>query len=305
MSRAAALAAAALLGCATPQTTALLRGAPPIPERAEVAGVPFHPQEAHQCGPAALATALGWSGVAVSPEALLDLLYVPAREGTLTAGIAGGARAHGRVAFPVQGLEDLLAEIAAGHPVVVLQNLGVSWYPAWHYAVAVGYDLRSAEIVLRSGRLERRRTPLETFERTWARGDYFAVAVLAPDELPARASDVRWLEAAAGLERAGRLADAAVAYQSALARWPASGEAQLALGNARYALGDLDGAEEAFRAAAELVRDPAPAWNNLAQVLSELGRRPEALAAARRAVELGGRHVETYRQTLHDIEARP
>ena len=35
---------------------------------------------------------------------------------------------------------DLMRELAAGTPVVVLQNLGVS--DGWHYAVAVGYDYR-------------------------------------------------------------------------------------------------------------------------------------------------------------------
>jgi tetratricopeptide (TPR) repeat protein len=270
-----------------------------------VVGVPFHPQEAHLCGPAALATALGWSGVAVEPDALVDLVYVPAREGALASGLVAAARAHGRVPFPVDRLEDLLAEVAAGHPVLVLQNLGLAWYPAWHYAVAVGYDLAAAEVVLRSGRLERRRTPLGTFERTWARGDFFALAVLPPDELPARATDARWLEAASGLERAGRIAEAEIAYLSALERWPESGAAWLALGNARHALGDADGAESAFRAATRLARDPGPAWNNLAQVLAERGRRPEALDAARRAVELGGVHAETYWQTLREIEGRP
>ncbi len=268
-------------------------------------GVPFHPQEAHLCGPAALATALGWSGVALAPDALTDLVYVPEREGSLAASVVAAARAHGRVPFPIAGLEDLLAEIAAGHPVLVLQNLGLGWYPVWHYAVAVGYDLASAEIVLRSGRIERRRTPLATFERTWARGGDFALAVLPPAELPARASDSRWLDAAVGLERAGRMPEAKTAYESALARWPESADAWLALGNARHALGDRDGAGSAFRSATRFASDPGPAWNNLAQVLAEQGKRSEALAAARRAVELGGAHAETYRETLRQIEAAP
>ena len=49
----------------------------------ELSDVPFHPQERYQCGPAALATVLGWSGVAVSPEELVARLYVPARQGSL------------------------------------------------------------------------------------------------------------------------------------------------------------------------------------------------------------------------------
>ena len=36
----------------------------------ELTQVPFFPQTLHQCGPAALATVLGWSGVHATPEAL-------------------------------------------------------------------------------------------------------------------------------------------------------------------------------------------------------------------------------------------
>jgi hypothetical protein len=59
----------------------------------------------------------------------------------------GAARRHGRLAYLITGPDSMFEEVAAGHPVIVLQNLGLSWYPVWHYAVVVGYDqLGSAEI---------------------------------------------------------------------------------------------------------------------------------------------------------------
>ncbi len=75
----------------------------------------------------------------------------------------------------------------------------------------------------------------------------------------------------------------------------------MGLGNARYARGDLDAAAEAFGAAAWIHPEAAPAFNNLAQVLSDLGRRDEAIHAARGAVALGGSLSEIYRQTLPDL----
>jgi tetratricopeptide (TPR) repeat protein len=107
--------------------------------------------------------------------------------------------------------------------------------------------------------------------------------------------------AAAGLERAGRATDAALAYDTILDRWPDSGAALIGRGNARYAAGDLKGAAVAYRAA--LVRHPtsATAWNNLADVLAKQGERAEAVIAARRAVALGGVHADTYRRTLAEI----
>jgi Peptidase_C39 like family len=221
-----ALALAMVLGaagCATPEIEALRADAGGLPAQAEVAGVPFHPQQELYCGPAALATVLGWSGTPASQDALATEVYTPGRQGTLGHDLIGAARRHGRLAMPVADLSALLGEVAAGHPVLVLQNLGLSWYPQWHYAVAVGYDLAAGELVLRSGEERRRVVPLDTFARTWARAERWAIVVLAPDTLPASAGEETVLRAAAGLERAGRAGDAIVAYDAiprALARQP-------------------------------------------------------------------------------------
>ena len=84
-------------------------------------------------------------------------------------------------------------------------------------------------------------------------------------------------------------------------RWPDSLGGLMGLGNARYALGDRDGARQAFAEAVGRHPEAAPAWNNLAVVLAELGRPTDALDAAREAVRLGGPSVQTYRETLAEI----
>jgi len=73
------------------------------------------------------------------------------------------------------------------------------------------------------------------------------------------------------------------------------------LGNAAYVAGDLDDAEAAFRTAARRHPDAAAAWNNLAHVLGQKGRRVEAVAAAQRAVRLGGPNGMMYRETLREV----
>ena len=303
--RAAGLVALlALAGCATPEVTAL-RGGPDLAPRAEVAGVPFHPQQERYCGPAALATVLEWSGVPASQEALASEVFTPGRDGTLGHDLIGAARRHGRLAVPVADQPALLAEVAAGHPVLVLQNLGLAWYPQWHFAVAVGYDLDANELALRSGAERRRVVALDTFSRTWARAERWALVVLPPDRLPASGDEAVVVSAAAGLERAGRSDEAGVAYEAVLRRWPDSLAALLGRGNARYAAGDLDGAAAAYRAALERHPGAAVGWNNLADVLAARGARDEALIAARRAVDLGGPHAEVYRRTLAEISGAP
>lgn len=293
-----------LSGCATPQTDHLLaKGHSTAISRAEITDVPFYPQEKFYCGPAALAMALGWSGVPVRPGELVSLMYTPERKGTLQTEILTAARRRGRVAYPVSSLADLLREVAAGHPVVVLQNLGLSWYPRWHYSVVVGYDLPRGEVILHSGLEARAPMPMRLFERTWARGNNWAALILPPGVLPAGAQERPYLAAVVGLERAGRWEAASQAYEAALKRWPRSLGALMGLGNSRYALGDLPGAEEVFRAAIHFHPEAAPAYNNLAQVLAETGRRREALLHAEQAITLGGPMMPFFLKTREKIQA--
>ncbi|MCX5875575.1 MAG: tetratricopeptide repeat protein [Deltaproteobacteria bacterium] len=99
--------------------------------------------------------------------------------------------------------------------------------------------------------------------------------------------------------------DAATGYATAMKRWPQSYAACMGLGNSRYSLHDLAGAAEAFRRATLLEPKNGMAFNNLAQVFAEQGKRKEALAMAQRAVELGGPLLENFRQTLGKIKAMP
>jgi Tetratricopeptide repeat len=202
---------------------------------------------------------------------------------------------------PVTRLLDLTAELAAGHPVVVFQNLGLGRFPVWHYAVAIGYDLDSGDLFLHSGLDAWRVMPLGTFERTWARGDYWGLVVLPPGKLPASADEIAVLRAATGLEQAGKFRAAAAAYAAIAERRPDSLEAWIGRGNAAYAAGDLERAENAFRTAVRRHPNAAAAWNNLAHVQGETGRRAEAVAAAQRAVRLGGPDATTYRATLREV----
>jgi hypothetical protein len=294
-----------LPGCASLHTDRILASAGALPEPVELAAVPFFPQEEYQCGPAALATVLNWSGVSVTPAELAPQMYLPERHGSLQLELLGAARRQGRIPYvlPPQ-LESLLAEVSSGNPVLVLQNLSLSWYPKWHYAVVVGFDLKRDRVILRSGPIERHETPLKVFERTWRRSDYWALVVLPPDRLPFTAEEIPYVQAVAPLERLARWPDTAQAYATALTRWPKSLAARMGLGNSRYALGDLRGAEEAFRRATQDHPDAGAAFNNLAQTLADQDRLPEAQAAAQRAVELGGPQRKTFRETLKQIEAR-
>lgn len=285
-----ALLMALLAGCAV-QTETLRRAPPPgLAPRVELAATPFFPQTEYHCGPAALATVLaGWPelGREATPARLGEQVFLPARTGTLQLEMIAGARRHGAVATRLPGtLEALLRELRAGHPVVVLQNLGLSWYPAWHYAVLVGYDLASGDVILRSGTTERLVLPMRTFEHTWVRAGSWAFVALPPGQWPATAEEAAVVEAAVGFERAAAPAQAATAYRSALERFGGSLSLQMGLGNSLHAAGDKVAAAQAFENATVLHPASAPAWMNLASTRHQLGQREAAIAAARQAVAI-------------------
>ena len=292
-------------GCATLQRPVWPPVVATLPQRSEVAGVPFFAQEEYQCGPAAMAMALGRSGLRATPEELTEKVYTASLRGSLQPALIAAARRLGRLAYVISTPGALFREIAAGHPVVVLQNLGLDWVPVWHYAVVIGYDIPEGEVILHSGRDERLRTDWRVFENTWSRADTWGLLVLRPEEIPATAEETAYVEAVVGLERAGSREAAARGYETALSRWPENLTALMGLGNSRYAMGDMIAAEAAFRRAAAAHPRSGAAWNNLADTLLRLGRKDDALAAVNRALEIGGPETGIYRQTLEEIRAVP
>jgi hypothetical protein len=297
------LAAVALLaGCATPQTRMLTAERPAV-SHAELVEVPFFPQQEYQCGPAALATVMVVAGKPVTPEELAPQVFLPQRQGSLQVEMMAAPRRHGLVSLPLAPqLGDVLAEVAAGNPVVVLQNLALDWYPMWHYAVVVGYDLDRETIILRSGEERRLELPLATFERTWARGKHWAMLALPPHKLSQTVAPEAHVRAVVALEKAGFADAARSAYHTVLGKSPDNLTALLGAGNTAHALGDLAGSERAFRLAAERHPDSDAALNNLAQVLADQGKLGEAEAVAQRALALRGPNGVVAAQTLREIQ---
>jgi len=309
----AALPAAALLaslaGCAA--SPPLADGIPPaMPRALELRETPFFPQKEYQCGPAALATVLGASGKHVQPDELAPQVFLPKRRGSLQAELIGATRRHGRLAYllPAMG-QALLAELAEGRPVLLLQNNGVKQMPIWHFAVLVGYDVDRNVAVLRSGRHKRQEVRWQRFARSWDRAGRWAMTTLQPAVIPRDADAERYLEAVAGMETAGNREAAAASYDAAIARWPDEPIAWLGRGNISYADGDRAGAADAYARAVYLAPTNAAARNNLAQLLADAGCMMESRRQLERALSLasGTALAGTVETTRAEIEssARP
>lgn len=278
---AGALVLALLAGCAqmVPQTIALRTGWPAgVPQTVELKTVPFFPQEDYQCGPAALATTLAYSGAPVTPESLVSQVFLPARKGSLQLEMLAAARQHGRISYVLSPhYPALLREIAAGNPVIVLQDVG-PMFTDWHYAVVNGFDYPSGTIWLRSGREPREAMPFTAFERTWMKSNYWSMVVTPPDRIPVTAAEDDWLRAVLAFARVDRGDGAKRAYAAVLQRWPDNVPAAIGLANEYHARGALADAAAVLQRARQGHPDSVIVANNLAQTLSDMGRQGEALA---------------------------
>ncbi len=296
------LALLLLAGCASPGQR-LSRHSDDLPVRMELAETPFFPDESYYCGPAALATSLSAAGLPTLPETLVGQVFLPGRQGSLQIEMLSGARRRGAIATMIPASpEALFREIAAGHSVVVMQNLGLSWAPSWHYAVAVGYDLEADTVLLKSGPMKRQELSLRTFMHTWNRSDRWAFVTTQPDRLPVTATEGEAVRALVAFERNAPAQVAAQAYRTGLARWPGNPTLAMGLGNVLYAAGNKDAAEAVFRGVVDK-HQLAAAYNNLARVLLERGNAAEARVWAERGLTVAGPVRETLVETLNAIDS--
>lgn len=277
-----------LAGCAaTPRLAPATEQA--LPRQVMIEDVPFHAQSDYQCGPASLAMVLNYADVEIPMETLIPQVYLPGREGSVQPEMLATARRHGRIPYVLNdSFDSLLSEIAAGHPVVVMQNLSLPAWPMWHYAVVIGYDLDSEEMILHSGEEAQRIEAFNRFDATWARSGRWAFVALPPGVLPHTIGERRALEAVAAFEQVQGPVAALPAWKSLVEQFPSSGMGHFALGNTRYAAGDTQGAITAFRAAVERRDELGAAWLNLGLLLASQDEADEARYALNRAAALPG-----------------
>ncbi|MCH8500415.1 MAG: PA2778 family cysteine peptidase [Aliidiomarina sp.] len=258
----------------------------------ELSETPFYPQEDYQCGPAALATVLQVAGVAdATPESLVSQVYLPDREGSLQAELLAATRRADRIPFVIpRRMDALFAEVAAGYPVLVLQNLGLERWPIWHYAVVIGFEPGKQQLILRSGTTEREVVSLRAFERSWRLGNYWAMVVPPIGFMPESVPSLHYFEAVAAVEQQGRLLLASMAYAAGTERWPEDATGYMGLGSIAYQQHDYANAEAYFYRATELSPLQPAGFFNLAWSLLRQERDIEALAAAQVAQELAPEH---------------
>lgn len=278
-----------LLGaCSTPgQTLKLRQTSLGIPTQQEIVSTPFYPQLDYYCGPATLAAMVNFHGQPGEPEDIASQIYVPDLKGSLQEEIIAAARQFNLLPVELDGtLASLLREIASGNPVLVLQNLGFESIPYWHYAIAIGYDLKTETIILRSGTHKRLTRHFSLLERTWQRANNWALVIVPVGVIPVTVSADSYLSSVIDFEQTSDINLAHQAYIDAAKKWPSNLSAQIGIGNTAYALKAFAMSESAYHTALQLSPQLGQLWNNYAYALAQQGKITESLAAIKRAIEI-------------------
>lgn len=272
-----------------------------LPERALIEDVPFFAQEQYHCGPATLAMAMNYHGVDIAPHELAQDVFTPGLKGSLQIEMKAATRRHGMLAYELTPeLVYLLAEVAVGHPVIVLQNLAIKWHPLWHYAVIIGYDLRENTVTLHTGDNSSYQLPMRTFEYTWKRADNWALVVLPSDTLPNDRNQKNLLRATVDLEQTGQIDHANRVYNAIAKRWPDSYVAIVGMANTHLTLQQPEKATASYLRAIELRPNEAAIYNNLAYSLYAQSCYGLSFASIQCATALDPDNTE-YQNSLKDI----
>lgn len=228
--------------------------------------VAFFPQEDYQCGPAALATVLTSQGVNVTPEVLVDKVYLPEQEASLPLEMVAAGRSYGLLAYKLDpNLGHLLQQVNAGHPVLVFQNLAFETFAQWHFAVIVGYDLAQEELILRSARIKEYRLDFKTFINTWQRANHWAYLFLTPGELPAKPDPKVYLQSSLDLVNVGLNLSAQKALEVGVNTWPEHEAIRMALSNTYFQSGLFNAASKVLQQSPSLGTS-GDLWNNIAYI---------------------------------------
>ena len=277
-----------------------------LPTSSYIENLPFFPQTEDQCGPSSLATMLGARGINISPSELRKKVYIPAKNGSLTTELSARARRYGMLVYPLKPIRiDILAEVSAGNPVLVLQNLGLKWLPRWHFSVVTGYDLLNNKLRLMSGKHQTYEIDTQLFEKTWQRADNWAVVITPPSQLPKTAEASQFLKSANKLELVGEISPALKAYTAALKRWPDNATAYFGAGNTAYTLKRYKEASTFFSTHVERRQNSANGWNNLAYSLLKRQCHDDAAIAISCALNFEPKNpdiLESYIEIMSEIK---
>lgn len=138
--------------------------------------IPFFAQDDYQCGPASLASVLNYWGVNVSPENIADEIYSKSAKGTLNIDMVFYSQRKGLNTSQYSGnMDDLMKNIKAGLPVIVLVDYGFYIYKSNHFMVVLGFNKHG--IIVNSGKEREKFIPVEDFIKSWEKTEFWTLLI--------------------------------------------------------------------------------------------------------------------------------
>lgn len=293
-----------LVSCASmsKQTNRIVQKKGSLKEKSLIKNIALIKQKTNHCGPATLAMAIHHLGKNLSLDTISNQTFTARGEGTFKTDMLATARRQGLIAIPINSMENLIQEISAGNPVIVFQNVGLSWYPKWHYALVVGHDLTGPDIYLHTGNQSYSKTDMRSFERTWNLAKYWGVIVLPPNRLSMTGSELVHVEATANLENLGLNNQSKEAYQAILKKWPKSLAGLIGLSNTLYSQKEYKSAVYPLKKILKLHPKYAVAWHNLAFAQLKLGENKNAQQSAQKAIQYAApEEIIAFKENLKDL----
>lgn len=147
-----------------------------------IPGVPFYPQEDHQCGPSSLATVMNFWQVRqnkglIPIEEITKAIYSPGARGALPADLENYPVKRGFKTHQYTGsVADVRKHVDDGVPIVILVDQGLSVYQINHFMVAVGYT--DTGIIFHNGRKQNAVVTNSRLEKIWKKTGYWTLRVV-------------------------------------------------------------------------------------------------------------------------------
>lgn len=272
-----------LAGCqGTPQTDQLANVTPiGLAREHRIENVPFIAQQQYYCGPTTLAEVFGFYGTPVSADEIAPKIFIPEKEGSLQLEMVTATRQYQYLPYQTQGSLTLLMQLVSDDiPVIVFQNLSISWLPQWHYAIVTGFDLPNQTLTLHTGVTKDHEMSFSLFEKTWGRGNYWLLAPVPPQVTSEHMVPFTYVSAAYDMLKVAKnnseqQEQALQFLQSATNQWPSEWLAYFLLGNF-YLDAQPDVAGGWFEKGYEYGKDQKPYLHNYTLALIKTGQQQRA-----------------------------
>jgi len=139
--------------------------------------------------------------------------------------------------------------------------------------------------------------PSGQLQLDFAASDEQTAATIAPEEATAD----EWFALAIGCEDEGRLEEAAVAYQQAIALEPEDPVLHFNYGNVLHGLQRMTDALAEYQSAVRCDPTYVEAWNNLGSVLADCGDPEQAIQAFHQALQLVPHYADAHYNLAHTL----